>query len=211
MSTEDNFQEETIQVNVKEFCTMIRLDRFTNAEFSSLFIYQLIHGFYNEPIHIGMVTDEISSLEGLQKPTHTKDESRFNREPLKGLYKKHFFNPRYIPKNLSNHFGIGTNKTNSRFYKLIKDIAGDKGYLTKNDAQILAQKFVWDGYLDRKKAGKLTGEWMIYAKYGGKNHYLTLALHDEGDQIIYDRILKNCRDDFPYLFAEVVFIDEIVN
>lgn len=45
----------------------------------------------------------------------------------------------------------------------------------------------------------LTGEWLIYKKYQGKNYYLCLAKHDEGDKNIYKNKVLPCLDDFPEL------------
>lgn len=49
----------------------------------------------------------------------------------------------------------------------------------------------------REAAGKLTGEWIIYVKHAGKNHYLCISGHDTPDQVIYDRIGEHAAKDFP--------------
>lgn len=51
----------------------------------------------------------------------------------------------------------------------------------------------------RDSAGKLTGEWIVYAKHGGRNHYLCCNTHNARDQFIYDRIVQHCLRDFPDL------------
>jgi hypothetical protein len=47
--------------------------------------------------------------------------------------------------------------------------------------------------------GKLTGEWIIFARHDGKNYYLCLNTHEAGDQFVYDRIMEHCVRDFPGL------------
>lgn len=51
----------------------------------------------------------------------------------------------------------------------------------------------------RDQQGKITGEWVIFAKHEGKNYYLCLNTHDAGDQQIYDKIMEHCVRDFPDL------------
>lgn len=53
----------------------------------------------------------------------------------------------------------------------------------------------------RDVEGKLTGEWLIFAKHGGENYYLSLNTHVAGDQFIYDRIMEHCPKNFPELQA----------
>ena len=53
----------------------------------------------------------------------------------------------------------------------------------------------------RDAAKKLTGEWIVFLKHGGKNYYLCVNTHNAGDQVIYDRIMTHCVRDFPDLPA----------
>ncbi|CAH7269082.1 hypothetical protein VCHA54P489_430004 [Vibrio chagasii] len=56
------------------------------------------------------------------------------------------------------------------------------------------------GTLDKRKArNKMTGEWVVYAKYNDDLYYLCLARHDDGDQVIRDRIEQHCVEEFPFL------------
>ena len=52
----------------------------------------------------------------------------------------------------------------------------------------LTHKLVHDNYLERQKEARLTGEWIIFSKAQAKNHYLTLAWHDEPDEDIAERL-----------------------
>lgn len=71
----------------------------------------------------------------------------------------------------------------------------------KEKIRDLVSLIVEGSYEKRASQQKLTGEWIIYAKYQSKNYYLTLAQHDEGDDVIHQRIIEGCQADFPFLFG----------
>ena len=54
----------------------------------------------------------------------------------------------------------------------------------------LGRKLINDNYLRRQKEARLTGEWIIFSKAQAKNHYLTLAWHDEPDEDIAERLRR---------------------
>ncbi len=55
------------------------------------------------------------------------------------------------------------------------------------------------GLEERKNQGKLTGEWIVFAKHGSQNYYLTLDIHTAGDQKIHDEIRSMAYVEFPFL------------
>ena len=51
----------------------------------------------------------------------------------------------------------------------------------------------------KSETNAMTGEWIIIHKHQGKNYYLAVAAHDEGDQNVYDRVVLACEvDNFPF-------------
>jgi len=64
----------------------------------------------------------------------------------------------------------------------------------------MSHRFMDEGFRDRAAAGRLTGEWIIFAKHEGKRFYLTVALHGEDDASIHERIVKWCQPEVPFLF-----------
>jgi energy-coupling factor transporter ATP-binding protein EcfA2 len=54
-------------------------------------------------------------------------------------------------------------------------------------------------YADRARTRELTGEWIVFAKHEGKNYYLCLAGHEEGDDDIFARIRDGCAGEFLFL------------
>jgi hypothetical protein len=51
--------------------------------------------------------------------------------------------------------------------------------------------------LERANDGRLTGEWIVFAKQDGVNYYLTLGVHQD-DEAIWRRC-KACAAEFPDL------------
>ena len=62
----------------------------------------------------------------------------------------------------------------------------------------LSQKMFINGLKNRRDSNAETGEWIVFAKYKGENYYLTLGLHTENDQEIYQRV-ASCKAEFPFL------------
>lgn len=57
-----------------------------------------------------------------------------------------------------------------------------------------------EGALEARAASqRLTGEWIVFARRGGKHYYLTLASHKEQDEIIYERVARFAAIEFPSL------------
>lgn len=52
---------------------------------------------------------------------------------------------------------------------------------------------------ERENQGKLTGEWIAFAKHQGRNYYVTLAPHTTGDQQTFDEIKSMAYAEFPFL------------
>ncbi|WP_024955857.1 hypothetical protein [Sulfurospirillum arcachonense] len=133
------------------------------------------------------ILNQIKSLES-NKKSSTKKETQFNREPLKGLWHKHFFDAQYILKNIGAEFGLNYDG-NKKLDKLLSKNDFNKFDDTMNKKIIY--EIVDDGFLGRQKNKKLTGEWIIFTKGKGSNYYLTLARHEEDDSVIYNRIINN--------------------
>jgi predicted RNA-binding Zn-ribbon protein involved in translation (DUF1610 family) len=53
-------------------------------------------------------------------------------------------------------------------------------------------------YEFRARRKQMTGEWIVYQKYEGKNYYLTLGLHAD-DGTTYNHVKLARKFDFPFL------------
>lgn len=141
------------------------------------------------------LTMPIKVLEGIIGSDATRKEEAFRHEPLKGFYKKHFFSPRFLIKNIENY-----NKSK----------AGHENFCAAFDTYSQTEKpTVFDGrfaaylsyhttvtpYEEKHKNKCITGEWVVFFKdkISGLNYYLTLAFHQETNDEIYEKI-KMARD-----------------
>lgn len=152
----------------------------TTGKYSSGFVTDLAEHMVNRSAHVHLIYDEIKSLEGLRpaKPSMTKRATAFKREPLIGLYHKHYFQPKFILANIINHWN------DARMSEL-----------ESGPADQLLHKMVIGGFQSRAQTHLITGEWIVFAKHEGKNIYFALGKHDD-DETTLARVLA-CRDEFP--------------
>ena len=125
--------------------------------------------------------------------------------PLKGLWHQHYFSARFLPKNI--HLELGKTGVEKLVNEVVDPAKSTK--ITPEMIKELAHRVTHEPLETRSAREKLTGEWIIYLRYEGKNYYLCCNTHDAGDQFIYDRIMENCVRDFPnlpaWLKAERIF------
>ncbi|KAA3604383.1 MAG: hypothetical protein DWQ06_04630 [Calditrichaeota bacterium] len=170
---------------------------------SSLLILQIIQLEASRLVSPNNILDEVKYLDGLTSSTLTKKENCFKKLPLKGLFKKHFFCAGFLAQNLMSNFGIeyGGNKKLKNLINCAFD--EDKfGFLDKKSLNKLGYDMIEGAYEERAKSKRLTGEWILYQEFQGKNYYLTLAFHTEKDEDVYRRVCDIYNFDFPFLKRE---------
>ncbi|MFA5685018.1 MAG: hypothetical protein WCZ65_06230 [Lysobacteraceae bacterium] len=183
------------EVELGEYAGLVGLDKAAPGRYSWLFVMQLyLHAEVNG-IDPSMIVGELKALEGGTSPAGTKPATEFTREPLKGLWHKHFFSAHFVGHNLANHHAGG------RLGKLVEQVMDPKKYpvITAELINKLTHEIVTGAFEKREAQDKLTGEWIVFAKHGGQNYYLCLATHETGDQAIYDQIESACFRQFPAL------------
>lgn len=75
------------------------------ARCSTLFCVELMLSNLVHGVNPRNITDESLALEGAdRRPRGTKLPEQFQREPLRGLWKKHFFSAQILPQNLLTDF-----------------------------------------------------------------------------------------------------------
>jgi hypothetical protein len=141
------------------------------------------------------IIKSVLDLEAGEKSQGVKPATPFGKLPLKGLWHKHFFSAHFLVNNII--LGHGKNG----LAKLIDEVfdAANSPIVTHEMIAELARRATRDPVEQRDTAGKLTGEWIIFTKQGGKNYYISANTHAAGDQFIYDRITQYCVRDFPQL------------
>ncbi len=154
--------------------------------------YMLNHKRIADPFDI---IDTLQNLESGEPRTGIVAASRFKRMPLKGLWHKHYFSARFLAHNIVREWGV------EGLEKIINEVMDPRksDVITEDMIKELAHKLTVAQLENRSKAGRLTGEWVIFAKHEGKNFYLALGIHDWPDQEQYSRIARHCATEFPGL------------
>lgn len=151
----------------------------------------------------GVSPDEImaavKNLEAGEPFSSIKQSSPFKHPPLKGFWHKHYFSARFLPANIS----LANGKAGIK--KLVYEVMDPKKskVITLKMIEDLAHRVTNEALDIRHAQGKITGEWIVFIKHKGKNIYLCLTTHKTEDQLIFNRILKHCRRDYPDLLEWV--------
>jgi hypothetical protein len=141
------------------------------------------------------VLEAVKNLEAGEPHSGVKPATQFRNPPLKGLWHKHFFSAHFLVDNIL--LALGKNGLS----KLVEEVMdpAKSSVITQDMIDELARRATHDAVENRDKQGRITGEWLIFAKHNGKNYYLCLNTHNAGDQFIYDRIMDHCVKQFPKL------------
>jgi hypothetical protein len=174
--------------------------KYKSAVFSDLFITQLWIMDVMGRTPACYVMDEVKFIEKIGRKTPTKPSSQFTKPPLAGLWHKHFFMPTFLVKNLCNYLGVeqGHNKNLKRIVSDVLSVSVSECFTEEDSAQI-AHKVSAEAFQERANDQKLTGEWIVFGKSNGKNHYLSVASHDEGDEVIFERLQRYCKNEMQLL------------
>lgn len=186
-----------------EICERHFLTGMPKANFSMLFLIQVDRLYFDRSVDPGDVVDEVRGIEGVGGPTGTKPPSRFRRQPLAGLWHKHWTTARFVPKNITNHWGIVPGSGKRLDAMLEEEFAAEtSGVVTEDLINRIAHRLVTEAFEARAGDGALSGEWIVYAEHRSQRYYLTLASHQEDDTAIDDRISRWCKRQFPFLFDQ---------
>lgn len=164
-------------------------------------VFRLLTGLRAEAPYI---LDEIDALEGLRPGSRSKPASQFQHPPLHPLWHKHFVAPRHFVPNLGARWSTdrGGNRDLDR---MIHEVAVDHGDDVELWPGVLADRFV-DGFGERSQAGKLTGDWIVFAVHQGARYYLDVAQHEEGkaDRAagLLQKLKGSAQAEFPFAFAQ---------
>lgn len=183
--------------DLKGYAKAIHLDLYAAGRYSSLFVLNLLSYERLYGINPFQVVDEIRTLEDSARVTRTKPASQFTRDPLKGLWHKHFFCSRFMAHNMMNHLSGG------KLEKLVNEVLdpNKSPVVTEGMIRELSHRVTVEAFEERASDGNLTGEWIVFAKHEEKNYYLCLATHHTGDESIFNSIRAACWPQFPFLAA----------
>ena len=86
---------------------------------------------------------------------------------------------------------------------MLSEVTKQYGETSELWSNYLTHRLVLQGFEERVQRG-LTGDWIIFARYEGKNFYLDLARHEEGKgsraEILFQRLRNGSHAEFPFLF-----------
>ena len=164
----------------------------TTGKYSTVFVGNVAACLNDGTTNVATIFHAIGSLEGAHKnrPERTRPPTLFRRPPLKGLWHKHFHEGTIasMALNIQNHW-------NGRLDQLISKHFHTGEVVTQEAISGLVHDLVIKGYADRGQAGKITGEWIVFAKQDGINYYLTLGVHGDDDAIA--KRVRMCIAEFP--------------
>jgi hypothetical protein len=172
---------------------------------SNLLFAQLTSVSKHRTFNCFSVTDVIQNLEGVGRGSCVRGEEPFKHLPLKGFWKAHFFDARFLLKNLVNHWGLGY-ESSPKFSELCARVAEeeDQNPTVHGWQGRLAHEVAIDGYEEKAKKRNLTGEWLIFSKHENLSYYLCITRHSmtrEGDEAIYALLNEFCEPEYPFLFS----------
>ncbi len=184
--------------DLEPYVEMLGLNRVALGRYSWLFVMDLLLFEQVNGVDPHAVLDEVRALEGLRPSPGTKPPTQFKHDPLKGFWHKHFFSAHFVAHNIVNE--LAGNKLN----RLVEEVLdpNKSPIITRDMINELAHRVTVEPFENRDRDGRLTGEWIVFAKHEEKNYYLTLCTHKVGDQAIYDRIKTVCFPQFPFLQGE---------
>lgn len=170
------------------------LDPELSGRVSDLFLFEMSVLNYADGISPFEIMATVQNLEKGKKSNGVKASSKFRKPPLKGLWYQHYFVANFLAHNVLKDFENGKMKS------LIERILRSSPSATRDElAEKIARVTANRPIEQRAREGKLTGEWVVFAKNNGQNYYLSLCRHDEGDAVIFDKITEHCRANFPDL------------
>lgn len=142
-------------------------------------------------VDVHEVFDQIGSMEGNKfcRPQATGPENKFKRQPITGLWKKHFHQAAFLPKVLSNVNG----RHKDEFVRTALNFCRGKNneyepIIDAHTAGVIAHQSVFGAHekiVCPSTKDHLTGEWIVFAKYPERNIYIGLFGHGD-DQIIFN-------------------------
>ena len=179
---------------------MSDLEELTESRFTTGFILKMLYAFLNNA-HIESIIDEIRNLEKLNSNyKRMKPPTQFGREPLAGLWHKHYEQVGISSMALNIKRQMSASES---FDKEFSDIFYDQNISQKEKIAKLAYLGSGRQYLDRIAASQLTGEWIIYHIHNGKNYYLNISAHRDGDEIIAQEIKDIALLEFPFFEGDL--------
>lgn len=177
-----------------EYAKQIRLNDAAEGRFSWLFALDVMMFEKMYGIDSSQIVSEIRAMEE-GGGSMTKAPTQFTREPLRGLWHKHYFSPRFLPQNILSEL---PKKKMRRLAEEVFDTTRSD-VITEEMIAEFSYRVSVESFEERGADKRVTGEWIVFAKHSGKNYYLCLSTHNAGDDVVAQRIKDVCYPQFPFL------------
>lgn len=197
-------------LELTRFAAMIGLERAAPGRVSALLLLQLYAGATSGRLNPAKVIDEIISLEGAGQASKLKPATRFERHAaLRGLWHKHYLQDGLASMVVNVERGIRVNGI-PILQKMTDEAAaaGEERYFEAAHAAAIADDAVRGTWERLQEQQALTGEWIIFGVHEGANYYLSLGTHTEGDDVLRKQIETFCRQEFPFIAAQLEPVSE---
>jgi hypothetical protein len=150
-----------------------------NGRYAHGLLVELALNSFDRQFHIFAIYDEIKKLEGIDTiPSMTK-KPRQMRPPLRGLWHKHYYQPSFMPRNLTDEA-----EQMARDGRWEAMFAPHYGKYIHEFIDQISHEIVDRAYERRARDHRITGEFIVYERLpDGSNYYLTLGKHGEWDAI----------------------------
>ena len=191
--------------DLARFAAMTGLERAAPGRVSALLLLQLYAGATSGKLNPAKVIQEIASLEGTGPASKLKPPTRFERQAaLRGLWHKHYLQDGLASMALNLRRGVRQHGI-PILQKMVNEAAaaGEERYFEAAHAAAIADDAVRGTWERLQKQQALTGEWIIFGMHEGANYYLSLGTHTEGDNILRKQIETFCRQEFPFIAAQL--------
>ncbi|MCZ8148227.1 MAG: hypothetical protein O9325_10320 [Roseomonas sp.] len=150
---------------------------------STGFLLELATFQLDRSLNVFAIFDAVTRLEGdLTRNTQMKVPTRYERnEPLSGLWHAHFFDARFVVKNLENENSRKRVRELMRphFGRFVGEVAGQ-----------IAHEMTAGALVRRAARNALTGEHIVFDALPECNYYLTVRRHREADEAVAARIAE---------------------
>lgn len=182
------------------YLNSLNFEEITEGLYSANFIAGLLNLFMSEQ-EIGVVVDEIKHLQMPNKyRSRTKPPTKFKHSPLKGLWHKHYF-PGDI-RSIAMNIISGLNAKGG-LRKVIGQVCSSSGenVFTPQLINKLAHEVTEVPFSERAEQEKITGEWIIFHEFEGKNYFLAISNHTTQieDEKLAEMISTFSKVEFPEL------------
>ncbi len=193
-----------VNFTIEQTKEMLGISTIPKAIFSSFLLQQLQHGLTIGNLDARAVVHTIEQIQS-GKFSSKKGIRQFKCDALRGLSYAHWFEPRFIARNIKDYLKLDSQKSNKFgeiFAKACKKSGVKKGEFITKEVIAYLSHYIMEGYEQKAKSHSLTGEWIIFFEDKNVNVYLSLASHAESDFDIYMRMAAKCGEEYPVLFPK---------